>query len=171
MLSCILALVCGAIIILIDQLSKYFIATNLILGEVHGFIGGLLNIVFVENRGAAWGMFSGKTIILLLISLIAMAICVVFLIKAGSKNKLLFWSLSIVIAGGIGNMIDRFFRKGVVVDFLQFDFWQSFPVFNIADCAIVIGGALMILYILLDILKDTNKNTGKKAKQENDEDN
>lgn len=168
MLSCILALLCGVFVLIFDQLTKHYVATNLVLGEVHNFIEGLINIVFVENRGAAWGIFSGKTIVLLCFTLIAMAVCIAFMVKMGGKSKLLFWSLSLVIVGGFGNMIDRVFRSGVVVDFLQFDFWQSFPVFNIADCAIVIGGALMILYLLLDIISDFYK---KKTKQENNEEN
>jgi len=166
-LSCILALSCGLLVILIDQLSKHFVSSNLVLYEVHDFLDGLINIVFVENRGAAWGIFSGKTIILLGFTILAMVICAVVMFKSVGKSKLLFWSLSLVIAGGIGNLIDRVFRKGVVVDFLQFDFWQSFPVFNIADCAIVIGGALMILYLGLDIIKDSKK----KIKQDNNEGN
>ena len=51
-------------------------------------------------------------------------------------------------------MIDRLFRRGLVVDFLQFDFWQDFPVFNIADCAIVIGCGLLILHFILDWIKE-----------------
>lgn len=153
MLSCILGVICGVFIIIADQLSKYFIVSDLVLGEQHRFISGIVNIVFVENHGAAWGMLSGKRWILLCFTALAMIICIIWLIKTGSKSKLLFWSLCLVIAGGIGNMIDRIFRDGIVVDFLQFDFWQNFPVFNIADCAIVIGGAMLIIYFLLDTLK------------------
>ena len=171
MLSCILAIACGLFVILTDQLSKYFISSNFVLGETHDFKNGLINIQFVENRGAAWGMFSGKTIILLCFTLILLGACVVFLFKTGGKNKLLFWALSFVVSGGLGNMIDRVFRDGAVVDFLQFDFWQSFPVFNIADCAIVIGGGLRVLYAILDIANDFKKKAVNKAEQENNEDN
>ena len=59
-----------------------------------------------------------------------------------------------ICAGGIGNMIDRIFRGGAVVDFLQLEFWPDFPVFNIADCAIVCGAALFVLYFLLDLFRE-----------------
>ena len=164
MISCILAVLCGLFIILVDQLTKYYVSSDLVLGEVHDFLNGLINIVFVENRGAAWGMFSGNKIFLFAVTAVAMIACVIVLIKLGTKNKLLFWALCVVIAGGLGNIIDRVFRNGVVVDFLQFDFWQSFPVFNIADCAIVIGGALMMLYVIIDIFKDSKKKKNKVRK-------
>ncbi len=168
MLSCILAVIFAIMVLAADQYSKFLIISNCILGEQHKFINGILNIIFVENRGAAWGILSGKKWILLCFTVIAMVICIVFLIKMGKKSKLFFWSVSLVLAGGIGNMIDRIFRNGAVIDFLQFDFWQSFPVFNIADCAIVIGGGLLILYLFIDLIKESKNN---KESSEKNEDN
>ena len=173
MLSCVLGVLCGVLILIADQISKYYIVSNLVLGEQHRFINGIINIVFVENRGAAWGMLSGKRWILLCFTALAMIICIIWLIKTGSKAKLLFWALCLVIAGGVGNMTDRIFREGVVVDFLQFDFWENFPVFNIADCAIVVGGAMLILYFLIDTIKNYKiaKESNPKEKPKNNESN
>ena len=95
---------------------------------------------------------------LLVITAVVMVICIVIIVKNGLKNKLLLWAMTLVLSGGVGNMIDRIFRNGIVVDFLQFDFWQSFPVFNVADCAVVIGGGLLILYFLIDTVKDFKQN-------------
>ncbi len=169
MISIILAVLCGLIVIVIDQLTKFYVAANHVI--IPNFISGLINITSTTNDGAAWGMFSGKTIPLICFTAIVMAICVVFMVKMGGKNKILFWALSLIISGGIGNMIDRIIRGGAVVDFLQFDFWKSFPVFNIADCAIVIGGGLMILYAILDIINDFKTKSKKNTNREENEDN
>ena len=83
-----------------------------------------------------------------------MIISIYALIKYGLKNKLLFWAITLVLFGGIGNMIDRIFRGGFVVDFLHFEFWPQFPVFNIADCSIVVGAGLLILYYIIDMNKE-----------------
>ena len=83
-----------------------------------------------------------------------MIVCFTLLLKLGRNNKFVFWAVTFVIFGGLGNMIDRVFRDGKVIDFLQFDFWQSFPVFNIADCSIVLGASLLIVYFVYDSIKD-----------------
>ncbi len=154
MITCVSALLCSIAILAVDQLTKYYISSNFFVGESASFIRGLINITYVQNRGVAWGMMSGKTVIILCFTVIIMIICIIVMIKSFKKSKLLFWALNLVISGGIGNIIDRVFKKGIVVDFLQFDFWQSFPVFNIADCAIVIGGGLLILYFIIDMLNE-----------------
>lgn len=161
MVSCILAVICGIFIIAADQLSKLYIISNYSLGESSEFINGLIDIVYIHNRGAAWGMLSGKTWILIILTLVIMLACVIFLIKIGTKNKLLFWSLIVVVSGGIGNIIDRVFRDGNVIDFLHFEFWPQFPIFNVADCAIVIGAGLLLLHFIVDAYKEAkNKKDG-----------
>ena len=82
-----------------------------------------------------------------------LTVCVFVLIKY-RKSKLLFWAVTLVLSGGIGNMIDRIFRGGNVVDFLHFEFFPQFPIFNIADCAVVLGAGLLILYFLIDTVKE-----------------
>ena len=72
---------------------------------------------------------------------------------------LMTWSIILVLSGGIGNLIDRVFRGGKVVDFLHFEFYPEFPLFNLADCPVVIGGGLLIMAYVLDIVKESkNKN-------------
>ena len=154
MLSYILAVVCGLIIVCLDQTSKYYIISNFELGQTKEFLTGLIDIVYIHNEGAAWGVLSGKTALLVCFTLIALALCVMLCIKFGNKNKLLLWALTLVISGGIGNFIDRAFRDGKVIDFLHFEFWPTFPVFNVADCTIVIGVGLLILYFVIDIIKE-----------------
>ena len=154
MVSCILAIVMGLAVLVADQLTKLYIISNFSLGEGCGFIKGLIDIVYIHNRGAAWGMLSGKTWFLVVITAVIMVVCIYLLIKMGKKNKLLFWAICLVLSGGIGNMIDRIFRSGNVIDFLHFEFWPQFPVFNVADCGIVIGAGLLILHFIIEVVND-----------------
>lgn len=156
MISNILAILTGIFLLSFDQYTKFLVLKNFELFERREFLNGFIDFIFVKNEGAAWGILSGKTWFLLLITISVMIVCIVFLIKYALKNKLFFWSISLVLFGGIGNMIDRIFRGGFVVDFLHFEFWPQFPVFNIADCGIVIGAGLLILYFVIDIIKDLN---------------
>ena len=102
-------------------------------------------------------MLSGYTWILISVTAVIMLVCIALLLKYGTQDKLMFWAMTLVLSGGIGNMIDRVFRKGYVVDFLHFSFFKSFPVFNVADCAVVLGAALLILYFLKGAIKDAKK--------------
>ena len=164
MISYILAIFCGFAVLAADQLTKYYIISNFNLGGGRGFIKGIIDIIYINNKGGAWGILNGYTWALLSITTIVMIICFALLIKLGRKNKILFWSITLVLFGGLGNMIDRIFRDGNVIDFLHFEFWPQFPIFNIADCAVVVGGALLIIYFIYDSLKETKnkkENAGK----------
>lgn len=164
----IVALVCGLAIIGLDQLTKYFIVSSFTLGDTSDFINGFIDIHYIHNRGAAWGMLSGYTWLLLLFTAAVMIVCVVLLVKTAHKKRLMLWAMTLVISGGIGNLIDRVFREGNVVDFLHFQFWPSFPVFNVADCAIVVGAGLLILYFVLETVKEAKT---KKEQTESNGDN
>ena len=167
--SCILALICGTVALGIDQYTKYLVDKNFELYESRDFLRGFINFVYIHNTGGAWGMLSGYTWVLILFSVVLMAVCVVILLKVLKQSRLIFWALSLVVFGGIGNMIDRVFRNGKVIDFLHFEFWPDFPVFNIADCAIVLGAGLLILYYIIDAIKEAK--TAKLAKEEENADN
>lgn len=155
------AIIIAVLLFFIDRVTKRYIVANFALYEGCPFLKGIIDIRYIENRGAAWGMFQGETIPLIVITGIVSAVCVFCLVKYG-KNKLFFWSVCLVLSGGVGNMIDRVFRGGSVVDFLHFEFWPSFPVFNIADCAVVIGGGMLVLYFVLDIINEYKKKRGEK---------
>lgn len=161
--SYILAVVLGLAVIGIDQFTKYYIVSNFALGEGCDFIKGFIDICYIHNRGAAWGMLSGKTWLLVGITAVVMVICIGLLIKYFKQNKLMLWAITLVLSGGIGNFIDRVFKDGNVVDFLHFEFWPSFPIFNLADCAIVLGAGLLILIFVLDSIDEM------KTKKETDE--
>ena len=168
MISYILAFLCGVLLLGADQLTKYYISTNFVLGESREFFSGFIDLTYIHNRGGAWGMLYGRTYILLPITLVIMIICIIFYVKYGKKSRLLLWAITLVMSGGIGNMIDRVFRDGNVVDFLHFEFFPSFPVFNVADCAIVVGAGLLILYFILDAVREEKQKKLKNPSEHTD---
>ncbi len=166
MVSYVLAIICGALVLAADAVTKLFIMSNFALGDSAPFIKGLIDIVYIHNKGAAWGVLSGHTAVLIILTAIVMTLCIFFLFKYAKKSKLLFWAIILVLSGGLGNMYDRIFRDGNVVDFLHFEFWPDFPIFNVADCSVVIGAGLLILYFIIDTVKEY-----KLKKQEKNADN
>ena len=121
-------------------------------------IKNVLNLTYVENTGAAFGMFSGNTLILGIVS-IALIWYIVKEIRANINNKLELFSLSLVLSGAIGNLIDRLLR-GFVVDFISFKlFGEQMPIFNVADIFVTIGVLLLILCI---IWGEKNENNSKR---------
>ena len=152
-MSFILALVVAVVCLATDQITKYIVISNMQLGQTIGFLDGFLDFTYIHNTGGAWGMLSGQRLFLLSVTAVVMIAIIVFLIKNAKRSKLLFWAGCLVLSGGIGNMIDRIFRDGKVIDFLEVQF-IDFPVFNVADCAVVIGAGLLILYFIIDTVKE-----------------
>ncbi len=167
MISYILAIICGLLFLCADQLTKFYIISNFELGEGCNFINGIIDIIYIHNRGGAWGILQGKTWILLLITAVLMISCIILLFKYGKKNKFLFWSIILILSGGLGNMIDRIFRDGNVVDFLHFEFFPTFPIFNVADCAVVIGAGLLIAHFIFDSINDWKIKKSRQATENN----
>ncbi len=154
------------LLIFIDQLSKWLAVIFLQGNGTVGVIPFLFDFTYVENRGAAWGMFSEQRWVFILISTIAILALFAFLFIERPKNKLLLAALFLILAGGIGNMIDRL-ALGYVVDFIEFAFME-FPVFNIADSCVCIGAALLILYLIIITVEDY-KNAGNKKVADGDD--
>jgi len=154
LVSYILAAVTGVIVLIVDQFSKVFVKSNFEMAKSYEFLPGFIDITYIHNDGAAWGMLGGYTWLLLSITIVVMLACIALLLKWGLRDKIVFWSAMLILSGGVGNMIDRIFRGGNVIDFLHFEFWPTFPVFNIADCAIVVGAGLIILSLLMSIANE-----------------
>lgn len=154
MVSYILAAMTGIIILAADQFTKIFVQNNFEMAKSYDFLPGLIDITYIHNDGAAWGMLGGYTWLLLSITIVVMLGCIALLLKWGLRDKLIFWSAMLILSGGIGNMIDRIFRGGNVIDFLHFEFWPTFPVFNVADCAICVGAGLIILSLFKSIIDE-----------------
>ncbi len=129
-----------------DQLTKYFVVTNIGGSDTVPAIPGLIDFVNVQNTGAAFSILSNNIELLSVISSIFCIGVVVYMVTQRPKHKLLITSLGLLFGGAAGNVIDRIFR-GYVVDFIETTFIR-FPVFNIADVAITIGAVLLVIYIL-----------------------
>ena len=157
----ILPIIAVAVLILLDQGTKFWALAS--LKPIHNMtlVEGFMDLTFVENRGVAFGMFSGQRwFILLLTGIIAVGL--IWFYKAMPKKKEYFplrVSLALVLSGAIGNIIDRLFR-GYVVDFFEFTFFE-WPVFNVADIYVVVGVILLALMILF-VVKDEDLDFKKK---------
>ena len=135
-----------------DLVTKEFIAGAIALGEQKSFIPGLFNFTYVENDGAAWNVFAGNRAFLIVISVVFILLLGVFYFFERKNGVLFHVGAGLIFAGAVGNMVDRIFI-GIVRDFIQFDFWKSFPVFNIADAALTIGVVIVVLYYILSLFK------------------
>lgn len=156
----IVAIATAVLFLGLDQLTKYIVISNMELFETVPFIKGFMDFTYIHNTGGAWGILNRHTEVLIAFTAVAMAICVFVLIKY-AKNKILFLALCLILSGGLGNMIDRIFRGGKVIDFLHVTF-IDFPVFNIADIVVCVGAGLLLLYFILDTIKE-RKEKGKES--------
>lgn len=154
----IIAVITAVGVLVIDQITKYLIVCRFTLGESISLIPGLFNITYIHNRGAAFGIFQNQTIPFVIITFIALFVGIWVIYKRYFDSLVMDWAILLVMSGGIGNLIDRVFRKGNVVDFIETAFME-FPVFNIADCAVTIGGGLMVLYLILDLILTKKANS------------
>ena len=134
-------------LIAIDQITKYTVSHHFAHGQKNPVMEGFFYLTHCSNTGGAWSIFSGNAPLLGIISLIAAFIIAGLIFYC--KNTLMAFSLGAVLAGAVGNMIDRFLH-GYVIDFLDFIiFGYDFPVFNVADICVVCGGIGLILTVLV----------------------
>ncbi|WP_438351829.1 signal peptidase II [Paenibacillus sp. FA6] len=137
---------------LVDQGTKYLIASRMELTEQIPVIGNFFLITSHRNRGAAFGILEDQRWFFIVITTIVVVAIIWYLQKVmKTSNKLLPLALGLVLGGALGNFIDRVIA-GEVVDFLQFNFGSyTFPIFNVADSCIVVGVGLIILDSFLDM--------------------
>lgn len=137
-----------AILILMDQISKYIIVKTMNVGESIPVIGDVLQITSHRNYGAAWGMLQNQMMFFYIITIVVLIALIYFYYKEAADNLLMQCGLMLIFAGAIGNFIDRLFR-GNVVDFIDTKIISyDFPIFNVADSCLTIG-VFILLYELL----------------------
>lgn len=132
----------------LDWLTKYWIQTSMALNDTIPVIDGIFHITYIHNYGAAFSILQGKQSFLLIVTGIAMTAILAYMVIGQIKKKaapMELWSLALILAGGIGNFIDRV-RFGYVVDFFDFRIW---PIFNVADIAVCCGCGLLVFYVLI----------------------
>lgn len=158
------AFLCIAILIaVLDQIIKYFVVLYLQPVESVTAIPHLLNLVYVENKGVAFGMFSDMRMFFIIVTSVVIVLFLALLFKYRNKSKLFSLAAALIAGGGLGNLIDRVFH-GYVVDYLQLSFFS--PVCNFADYCITIGTVLLIIYLLF--FSDFEKKGSKLKADSND---
>ena len=135
----------AAVLLAVDQVIKHFIISGMDPGEKIPVIGDFFRIAYTQNTGIAFSLFAGTGFLLILIPAVVSVICAVVLSRTGRKgHPVLNWGLALILAGGIGNVIDRLVH-GYVVDYLSFG---KFAIFNFADVCICTGCGLILLYVI-----------------------
>ena len=133
-------------LIALDQWVKFEIVKNIQLGEVKPFIPKILSLTYLRNTGAAFSILENQQWLFAVITLVVIGAAIWYLSKHIKDSVWLLSALSLIIAGGIGNFIDRM-RQGFVVDMFQLDF-INFAIFNVADSYLTIGVLVLIVMML-----------------------
>lgn len=137
-----------AAIILLDQIAKVLVRNNMQIGDSIPVLGNFFSLTYVSNIGGAMSSFEGNIVLLVFLPIAAIAFAVFYMEKHAEAHWTLTAAIVLIASGGIGNLIDRLIF-GYVTDFLDFTsipFWNW--VFNIADIAICVGCAVLVLYVL-----------------------
>lgn len=143
------------LIIAFDQITKFFAQKYLSDGGAVQFIKGIVQFRYAENQGMAFSLFSGARWIFVVITVIACGAALWYIFSDKCSSLWLYWSVGVIVSGGLGNLIDRAFY-GFVIDFIEPTF-MNFAVFNIADCAVTLGAVSLFLCFLLDSVKKEKK--------------
>ncbi|MCR4580545.1 MAG: signal peptidase II [Treponema sp.] len=154
-----------AVVIILDQLTKALIVKNIQYGTIGAqFFGDFLRIVHISNTGVAFSVGASwsetiRKLLFSLLPLIVIGLVVVVYFRNNDFTKLQRWAIAGIVGGGLGNLIDRFFRAEGVVDFIDVKFYglfglQRWPTFNVADSAVVVCGILLIISFIITLKKE-----------------
>ncbi len=148
-----------AVIILIDQLSKFLIKASLDIGEKTRIIKDFFWFWHVRNKGMAFSLGNSlpdgiRDILFLALPVAVLVFLLIFYFKSKQITGVQRWCFAAILGGGIGNLIDRFFRPQGVIDFISFKFYgilgfERYPTFNLADSSVVIAGIIMVISYVL----------------------
>ena len=152
------------VLLVLDIVSKQVAQANLSTGKMVTFIPHLIGFELTYNDGAAFSLFGNLPEVprrILLISFSTIGAIVMIVVLSMKYKKLNWWyksSLYLMLAGCIGNFIDRvFYEKGLVIDFIRFIFWEKFAIFNLADVFLVVGAFLLIIAVVIEEIQDNFK--------------
>lgn len=132
------------IVVIIDQLSKFYIQTHMVSGMSIPIVKDIFHITYVLNPGAAFGLFEHQTLFFLIVAVALVVGAIYYYPRIPKQYRLLRFGTGLMVGGAIGNVIDRI-KTGYVVDFFDFRIW---PVFNMADAAIVCGVGCIIFTMI-----------------------
>ncbi len=142
------------LLVVLDQFTKYLAVMKLKGQASVSLIDGVLELQYLENKGAAFGMLQNKKTLFIFMTVVMLFVVFYVLYKLPQKKKFVIWQifLCLICAGGIGNMIDRV-RLDYVVDFIYFSL-IDFPIFNLADILVTIGTVLFFIVILFCVKEE-----------------
>lgn len=138
------------VLIILDQWTKYLVVTKMEIGQSIPIIENFFYLTSHRNQGAAWGILQGQMWFFYIITVVVIGFVIYYLQQMGKQSRLVGTALSLILAGAVGNFIDRIFRKGVVDFANTYIFTYDFPIFNVADSALVIGVAFIMIAAFLD---------------------
>lgn len=143
------------IFLIIDQAIKFFLSSKLVFNQSLIIVKNFLNITYVKNTGAAFSLFEGNTLLLILIGIVATICVVIYIYKLIEMDDIDIFSYSLLLGGILGNLFDRIIH-GYVVDYISLNiFGYHFPIFNFADVCIVLG---VIIILIITLKGDLWKN-------------
>ena len=151
MIAVVVAFLCAAALIALDQVTKLLIVADLAVGESHPVWEGVLHFTYVRNDGAVFGSFSGMPYIFNTVTVLIVLAAIFLLVRNRLGSRWLTAAVTLILAGGVGNLIDRF-RLGYVIDFIDVKCFGNLWVwvFNVADCCVVCGCLILLGYYLID---------------------
>lgn len=161
-----LVLAVAALIAGIDQAIKYFVVQDLMPVKEVKVIDGLFSLVYVENKGVAFGMMQDHVWLFAVITVLLVAVLMFFIVSKKLSGKIFIISTMLLIGGGIGNFVDRI-TKGFVVDYLSVSFFP--PICNFADYCITVGAVMLVIDMIMADVKKTPSDKLKDKAAENED--
>ncbi|WP_281975606.1 signal peptidase II [Halobacillus litoralis] len=144
------------LLIFIDQWTKWLVVTKMDIGQSIQIIENIFYLTSHRNQGAAWGILQGQMWFFYIITVVVIGFVIYYLHQYGKESRFIGIALSLILAGAIGNFIDRVVRKEVVDFANTYIFSYNFPIFNVADSALVIG----VIFVMIATFIDERKKKG-----------
>lgn len=156
----VITLIIVAVLVAIDQLIKLLVIEHLEPIGSLTLIDGFIRLKYAENTGAAFGSFSGKTSFLSIFTLVIIILALIYLFVKKRKVDVEYVCISLIIAGGLGNLVDRVFR-GFVVDYIE-PLFIDFAIFNFADILVTCSCIVLVIWLIYEIYRESKNEKRKK---------
>ena len=150
-----IALAAGVVLAALDQLFKLLVVSNFEVGQSQPLIPGILNFTYIRNEGVAFGLFAGMQWLFVILTVVLLGLIIFYMFKKRPESRFFYFTVALIVGGGIGNLIDRI-AYGYVVDYLSLSFFH--PICNFADYCITVGVVLLAVYLLFFADKNKKKN-------------
>ncbi len=156
----VITLVSIALLVIVDQVIKLLVIEHLKPIGSLTLIDGFIQLNYAENTGAAFGSFSGKTSFLSIFTLVIIVVGIIYLMRKKRKVDVEYVCITLIVAGGLGNLVDRIFR-GYVVDYIE-PLFIDFAIFNFADMLITCSSVFWAIWLFYEVFKESKAEKGKK---------